>query len=303
VKNIEFKIGDNIVVFNHDPIKMLEVRKIVDMKVVPNANNSSLKSIQFVTKNRSDQTETVDYIIGQNIIGLTKVRKIVGKIKDLHYGFKIKSKVNSIPCFPKDSTNIIIGFIIDTITEPMVLLSNAKTLWFSDINTTNFDIIKPSNRQYKTLDHAIIDPKDFKLQCGDSVTLSEYQSYFNGVIVIECPTPEPNSAVLLPSALDYERQCHVTSANEACVFQRVNYGNLTVMEKACLTLAGIPAPRLSCYYENITHIADNINPEVLIPTFLGEFVVPSNTDKQIVLNTTSGRKLVTFSSHHRRINV
>ena len=302
-KDIEFKIGDNIVVFDYDPIKMLEVRKIIDIKTVPNENKVGIKAVQFVTKNRSDQIETTDYIVGQNIVGLAKVRKIVGKIGDLHYGFKIKSKVDSIPCFPKDSTNIIIGFIIDTVTEPMVLLSNAKTLWFSDINTTNFDIIKPSNRQYKTLDHAIIDPKDFKLQCGDPVTLSEYQSYFNGLIVIECPVPVSHEATLLPTALDCDKQCHITSATEAFVFHRGNYGNLSVMDKTCLALVGIPTPRLSCYYEDTTHIVNNINPEPLIPTFLGEFVVPSNTDKQIIFNTTAGRKLVTFSSHHRRINV
>jgi hypothetical protein len=300
-KDIQFKVGDNIVVFDHNPLKMLEIRKIIEMKAIPNKVNSAvLELVQFITKNRSDQTETVDYILNHNIIGFTKVRKIIGKFGDLHYGFKIKSKVDSIPCFPKDSTNIIIGFIIDTVTEPMVLLSNAKTLWFSDINTTNFDLIKPSNRQYKTLDHAVIDSKDFKLQCGDPVTLSEYQSYFNGAIALDCVASELAEGVLTLSSIDYEKQCNVTGI-EVPVFQRGNQPNLSVMNKSALTLAGIPAPRLNCYYSN--NIANNIDPMLLIPTSLGEFVIPSNEDTKIMLNTTSGRKLVAFSSHHRRINV
>jgi len=295
-RDLEFKIGDNIVVFDRNPLKMLDVRKIIGMAHIKDSNDQNADKIQFITKNRSDQNETIDYIRNSEIVGLPTVRKIVGKINDLQYGFKIQSKVDQFPCFPKDSVNIIIGFIVDTITEPMVLLSNAQTLWFSDINTKNFNIIPPTNRKYKTLDHTLIDYKDFKFQCGDIISLKSYHKTFNAMIVID-GTLRNNK--IMNSSVNLKTNCHIVISENFDSLAQVTTHDV---EKNNICLNCIPSPRLKSY-ENIENTLANIKPRILIPTFLGEFIIPTDFDNLLISEKLNDRKIASFSSEHRSIHV
>ena len=69
--------------------------------------------------------------------------------------------------FPKKDTNIIIGFLYDTGgPEPLVLCSNACTLWYSDV-IEKFEAIPFTNSKWKDLTHAPINPSKMRIQAGD----------------------------------------------------------------------------------------------------------------------------------------
>jgi hypothetical protein len=100
-----------------------------------------------------------------------------------------------------------------------------------------------------------------------------------------------------------ENECHVHINEEFSLYPNFKRQNLFKMNPNVLVLAGIPSPRLPCYNNQPNPSILYSKPQLLIPTFLGEFIVPPQKDRPI-LDRTRGKMVgAYFSSEHRRINV
>lgn len=161
--DIEFKIGEKVVVANwEDPLDMLTVKQIEGF-----VEDHGRETITFVLKDKNDKIYKHDYIQGNNV-KVGSVRKITNKCEDLSSGMKIIANETGISMFPKKDANIIVGFLYDTGGEPLVLCSNACTLWYSDV-TSKFDIIPMSDSKWKNIPHAQINPSKMRIQAGDFI--------------------------------------------------------------------------------------------------------------------------------------
>jgi len=161
---IEFEIGDKVVVANwDDPVDMLTVKQIQGF-----VQNAETGDIKFTMTDKNDKLSAIDYIdTRHHSVKIGSVRKITNRWEELSAGMKIVANKTGISMFPKKDTNIIIGFLYDTGgPEPLVLCSNAATLWYSDV-LENFDIIKMDDAAWKTKKHAPISPSKMRYQAGD----------------------------------------------------------------------------------------------------------------------------------------
>jgi hypothetical protein len=162
--DIEFKIGDKVVIANwENPIDMLTVKQIEGF--VENTDNGT---ISFAVTDKNGNASNHLYIDSrQSVVKVGTVRKITNTWEDLSAGMKIKAEVAGISMFPKKDFNIIIGFLYDTGgPEPLVLCSNACTLWYSDV-IQKFNITPISDPKWKELKHASINPSKMRFQSGD----------------------------------------------------------------------------------------------------------------------------------------
>ena len=164
--DIEFTIGDKVVVSNwKNPIDMLTVKQIEGF--VENKDNGTI-SIALSDKNGKASNHL--YISSRrSLIKVGTIRKITNKWEDLSAGMKIVANQAGIAMFPKKDCNIIIGFLYDTGgEEPLVLCSNACTLWYSDV-ITKFNITPMSDKKWKNLQHASMNPSKMRFQAGDLI--------------------------------------------------------------------------------------------------------------------------------------
>jgi len=163
--DVSFTIGDKVVVSNWtDPIKMLTIKTIQGF-----VYNKETGDISFALEDKKGILTHEQYINGQDgVIYIGRIRKITNRVGRLQAGTKIIANEVSIPNFPKKDVNIIIGFLIDTGTEPLVLCSNCCTLWLTDV-ITKFDKVKMKAKRWKNLQHAPIDVSKIKFQAGDIV--------------------------------------------------------------------------------------------------------------------------------------
>lgn len=159
--NIEFNIGDKVIVPNwNDPIDMLKIKKISKIRW-------DSQNLIFDIEDSKGKILSIAYYDDKKAsIGM--IRKICTEYKGISTGSKIRAKEVGICMFPKKDTNIIIGFITDTKTEPLVLCSNCCTIWFSDL-INKFEIIPKTNKIYKKLKHAPINLDKIKPQIGDLI--------------------------------------------------------------------------------------------------------------------------------------
>jgi len=169
--DIEFKIGDKVVVADwKNPINMLTVKQIEGF-----VENTETGNISFALSDKSGNATSHEYISSINsVIHIGSIRKITNKWNELTSGMKIVSKIPGISMFPKKDSNIIIGFLYDTGgPEPLVLCSNACTLWYSDV-IEKFNIIPMTNIKWKQLKHASINPSKMRFQAGDIINGQRY---------------------------------------------------------------------------------------------------------------------------------
>ena len=160
----EFVIGDKVVVANwSDPLDVLTVKMLTGYKVSPNGD------IHFILMDKEEKLSEAKYVDGKyGIIYTGKIRKVTNKVGRLSAGTKISATIAGIPCFPKKDTNIIVAFIIDTGTEPLVLCSNGCTLWFNDV-MDHFKRTTMKSKKWATLEHAPLDLSKIKFQAGDII--------------------------------------------------------------------------------------------------------------------------------------
>lgn len=163
--DIEFEIGDKVIVGDWtNPLDVLNVKVIQGFKY-----NESTGDISFILINKEEKLSEIKYIDGYyGIIHTGKIRKVTNKIGKLMAGTKIQANKQGIPCFPKKDVNIIISFIIDTGTEPMVLCSNGCTLWLSDV-LNYFKKTSMKSKEWAKMDHAPLDLSKIKFQAGDLI--------------------------------------------------------------------------------------------------------------------------------------
>lgn len=160
--DLKFSIGDMVVVADWDnPQNMLVHKEIVDFVI-----DERTRTVSFKLKSNS-YTEDVLYI-NNDFIYLGKIRHISKEYKGLKFGDKIKAKATGIANFPKKDTNIIIGFLTDTGSEPLILCSNYCTLWYQDVKD-KFEIITSNEKRWGILSVVSGDSQKIKLQPGDLV--------------------------------------------------------------------------------------------------------------------------------------
>jgi hypothetical protein len=296
---LDFNIGDNVVIFDTDPINMLTVRKIIGMNFKDSKEGSStFSSLNFVTKDQKGNILEFPFINEtqeKTTVKMGKIRKVVGKVEGLSYGFKIKSIRDGIPCFPKDSVNIIVAFISDTLLQPMVLLSNARTLWLSDVlNERNFEIYNDKHKDYEKLEHAMIMPEDFVIQDGDIVSFSKYKSNFSGIVCIDTRIDSEGEGIIFNTD---DKAVHIIDLNN---FSPNNNSNTTsLLTRDRLRIDSIPSPRLEKYYQTTKPIS--LNPSLLIPTLYGEFIEFDKNYNKAIKNSLGNGRVIGFSSDHRRL--
>lgn len=174
--NIDFEIGDKVVCANWDnPLDVLTVKMIQGFKVTEHEHSQ----LSFILADRDGKLSEQIYVDGKKggVIHTGKIRKVTNKIGRLSAGTKIKANVAGIPCFPKKDTNIIVAFVIDTGTEPLVLCSNGCTLWLNDV-LENFTKITMKSKRWPKLQHAPLDLTKIKFQAGDVVNgTRDYKSH------------------------------------------------------------------------------------------------------------------------------
>jgi len=164
--DIEFTVGDKVVISNwENPIDMLTIKQIEGF-----VENKETGHISIAVVDKNGKVSTHLYVNSRrSLIKVGSIRKITNKWKELSAGMKISANQSGIPMFPKKDYNIIIGFLYDTGgEEPLVLCSNACTLWYSDV-ITKFNIISLSNKKWKSIKHASINPSKMRIQAGDLI--------------------------------------------------------------------------------------------------------------------------------------
>lgn len=161
--DLEFSIGDKVVVSNwENPIDMLTVKQIEGF-----IEDIEDGSISFALVDKNEKLTKHLYITKNKTINIGTIRKITNTWGDLSAGMKIVANQSYISMFPKKDCNIIIGFLYDTGgEEPLVLCSNACTLWYSDV-ITKFNIIPMSHKKWNNLKHASINSSKMRFQAGD----------------------------------------------------------------------------------------------------------------------------------------
>lgn len=265
--NIEFSIGDKVVVANwDDPIDMLTVKQIQGF--VENKENGD---VVFALTDKNGKLYEYKYIDGaRHSINVGSVRKITNKIGDLSAGMKITAHTAGIQMFPKKDTNIIIGMLTDTGGEPLVLCSNACTLWYSDVIEL-FDIIPMGTDQWKSKKHAPITPSKMRIQAGDLLNGKGRYKCYSGYIAYR----PRESRTIRALHLDY-----YNSYEESFVFDR-SFTNDVVF-------TGFPNPRLSVKQEDdlgFVHAFPNFHGMYTQTTeYYSPYLFPN--DKRSILNVS-----------------
>lgn len=187
--DINFKIGDEVVVSNWDDIEsMLKIKRIIGFKLVKydmygygenviteiNENNSindftdeqlnETKYIQIMTDD-DERIESFDYVDFNNHYGfifMPKIRKITRSYNDFNVGDYVKSTIPKIEGFPKKDINKIIAFIDDAECDyPLALMSNTWTIRANDLikyfkkiesNDNGLAVVRPPKINRKRLD-------------------------------------------------------------------------------------------------------------------------------------------------------
>jgi hypothetical protein len=174
--DLEFKIGDKVVVSNwENPIDMLSIKQIQGF-----VTNKYTGDISFTVADKNEKIYNHKYIDGQKMaVHIGTIRKITNRFGDLSSGMKITAHTPGVQMFPKKDTNIIIGFFTDTGgDEPLVLCSNACTLWYSDVKEL-FNIIPMSDKSWSTKPHVPITPSKMRIQAGDNLQCkSRFKNYY-----------------------------------------------------------------------------------------------------------------------------
>lgn len=163
--DIEFNIGDTVVVADWDNVYSMVTPRVINAFICENRCLYILTLDPETGEMRKDKY--IDF--NANIVYVGSIRKIDLNVKDLEYGTLISAKEAWIQNFPKKDVNKIIGVISDTVTNPpMILCSNGLTIWADEID--QFNLITKSSRSYKSALGKIVpavDPKELKDQLGD----------------------------------------------------------------------------------------------------------------------------------------
>lgn len=177
--DIEFNIGENVVVADwENPLEMLSVKTIQGFK-----HNEKTGDISMILVNKHGAISEQPYI-QKGTIFTGKVRKVVTKYEELSAGIKIQADAPRVPNFPKKDVNIIVAFVIDTGTEPLVLCSNGCTLWYSDV-IKKFNLIQMKSPAWKTMQHVPLDLSKVKFQAGDIIRSVNYFKNDAGYLIYD----------------------------------------------------------------------------------------------------------------------
>jgi len=182
-----FEVGDEVVVSNwSSPIEMLKIKKIIGI-----GRNNEKRQIEFYLEDKDGNKTSFPYV-EKNCVHIGSVRRIIREYNGLERGSKIVSKTTDAKGFPKDSVNIIIGFINDTGTsEPLVFCSNGLTLWFSDIQE-KFDVVERSSKVWNSLNHVPIELSKIEYQPGDLVECSSNYRALGGFMTYRNNESDPH---------------------------------------------------------------------------------------------------------------
>jgi len=227
--DIEFSVGDKVVTSNwENPVDMLTVKQITGFEI----DESGSINFNMVDKNGEEYKH--EYITGRNkVVKIGTVRKITNVHNELSAGMKITANKTGISMFPKKDTNIIIGFLTDTGgSEPLVLCSNACTLWYSDV-ISSFDIIPMSDETWKTKTHAPITPSKMRIQAGDILEYKDHYTSHPGFV-----TYKPGGS----KGIRAKNLSYYLSYNESYVFDK-SFTESVVFR-------GFPSPRLTAKQES-----------------------------------------------------
>ncbi len=222
----DFEVGDKVVVANwDDPIDMLTVKQIQGF-----VENNENGDVTFMLVDKNNTLTHFKYIDGiEGVAKLGAVRKISNTCGELSAGMKINANISGIVMFPKKDTNIIIGFLYDTGgEEPLVLCSNANTLWYSDV-LEKFNIIKIDDKTWKKKLHTSINPSKMRYQTGDLLNAKTKYKNSYGYMVYK-----PNHQQMIQVVhLEYYQKNNYVS----CIFDK-EFTNDVIFDS-------FPNPRLS----------------------------------------------------------
>ena len=186
--DLEFSIGDKVVVADwKNPHDILRVKEIAGFSCVERSDSRS-EDLYFILSDKDENLTKIRYIHGYSgICHIGKVRKISNIFKRVAAGTKIICNAAGYQGFPKKDANIIVGFITDTGgPDPLVLCSNAQTLWFSDM-MSDFTRVTMRSKKYATLKHAPIDLAKIRPQPGDILNGSCNYKCTEGYLITKLP--------------------------------------------------------------------------------------------------------------------
>lgn len=165
--DIDFKIGDKIVIADWTtPERVGVLREITGFIYNGDRATIDIISCSLEGKNNSETRQDPYIYMNNGFIEFGKIRKVITKYRGYSVGDKIQATVKGIADFPMANFNTISAFIVDTGHEPMVLCSNAATLWFSQMEK-EFKHIKKRTKAWLT---------------GKNAPIRKYRNVFGNVV-------------------------------------------------------------------------------------------------------------------------
>lgn len=166
--DLSFKKGDKVVYADGKPEKRLEVHEIVDIQGTQDSVNFTICSL--LTR----QKQQITYVKDSKIVLLGLLRKVVLEYEGVSAGSRIVCKRNRIPCFPKKDINEIVAFVVDHVSEPLVLCSNGCTIWWS-VLSASFEVLNKTSKAYSK---ELAPIKRIRFQTGDLVCTDDNVGWY-----------------------------------------------------------------------------------------------------------------------------
>ena len=160
--DLSYKIGEELIYVDWKvPEEMLKIRTLHSFSTTEN-------HLSFNLIDDSKNVISVPFIdFNTGIVNEGMFRKVCREINNIKVGFKAVVNSTGVSDFPKKDCNEIKAFIIDT-KEPLVLFSNFRTMFLSDLEM--FNLFSPEDKKYSKLIVSSVNDK-IKHQEGDYINL------------------------------------------------------------------------------------------------------------------------------------
>jgi len=172
--DLTFEKGDTVIYANNDPKSRLDIHEITSIRGLDRLVIITIRSMS------TGEEKQLAYIHQSTVTLLGQLRKVALEYKGVRAGQRVVAKRSRVPCFPKHEVNEIIAFVVDHVSEPLVLCSNGCTIWWSALFTA-FDVLDKNSRAYRKQLASI---RPLSLQPGDLVSHNDLT--FTGWYCFRC---------------------------------------------------------------------------------------------------------------------
>lgn len=158
-RDITFRKDEEVITVDwNNPNEMLKIKKILSFSI-----KDGLKFLIDLIDEDGKVSSFELINLSSGLCNVASIRKVCREINDIKVGMKAKAKAKGIQDFPMKDCNEIKAFIIDEDVEPLVLMSNYRTIYFNDLSL-KFNLFNSENPKFKKLE---ISEPSLKIKCCD----------------------------------------------------------------------------------------------------------------------------------------